>query len=243
MRRIALSLVLVLLVLSAPAGAAGGGTPPRPPAPPAAVAFDGRPTVGALLLFGGLGPHFCTATVVESRQRNVLLTAAHCMYENEVGAPRRDVAFVPHYRDGLRPHGTWRVQRVVVSPRWPADPDHDVAFLVVEPKDGRQIADVVGANRVAFGDRREQVVDVPGYPMWTPRPVTCRNWTVDFSPTQRGFDCRGYLEGTSGGPWLTDRGEIVGVVGGFQYGGDMILHNYSPRFTEQTRRLLEQAGG
>ncbi|MCK2241172.1 MULTISPECIES: serine protease [unclassified Crossiella] len=233
----------VLVLLAVPASVAvadgDGGYPPRPPKPPVAVAFDGRPAVGALFAHGGAGPHFCTATVITSPGRNLLITAAHCMFENETGPPRRDTAFVPGYRDGRRPHGTWPVREVVVSPEWRerADPDHDVAILVLDPG----IEDRTGAHRPLLDTRRDQVVEVPGYPVRDERPVTCRNWTTEFSRTQRGFDCRGYLTGTSGGPWLTARGELLGVVGGHQFGGDEILHNHSPYFGAQVRTLYERA--
>ncbi|MCO1582495.1 trypsin-like peptidase domain-containing protein [Crossiella sp. SN42] len=233
--------VLALLVVPASVGTAGGdhGHPPRPPKPPTAVADAGRPTVGALFMDNGAGPHFCTATVIASRHRNLLLTAAHCMFENETGPPRAHVAFVPGYQDGQRPYGTWPVREVVVSPQWRerADPDHDVAVLVVD----EGIEDRTGAQRLLLDSRREQVVEVLGYPVREQRPVTCRNWTAEFSRTQRGFDCRGYLTGTSGGPWLTARGEVVGLVGGFQFGGDEVLHNYSPYLGDQARALYERA--
>src|SRR5262249_44476971 len=48
-----------------------------------AKAFAGTPAVGALFTTSGrndlLGSHFCTASVVDSPHRDLVLTAAHCV--------------------------------------------------------------------------------------------------------------------------------------------------------------------
>ncbi|MGW1666961.1 trypsin-like serine peptidase, partial [Streptomyces microflavus] len=57
------------------------------------------PAIGALLHAGdGNDPeHFCTATVVQSPNRNLVVTAAHCVYSDAFTA---DLAFAPGYHDG-----------------------------------------------------------------------------------------------------------------------------------------------
>src|SRR5207244_10996358 len=78
--------------------------------------FAGTPAVGALFQVtpGGLGRHFCTATVVASPVKNLVITAAHCVSGQRPG----DLAFVPGYRHGSRPYGTWAVRRIVVASGW-----------------------------------------------------------------------------------------------------------------------------
>ena len=50
------------------------------------------------------------------------------------------------------------------------------------------------------------------------------------------FDCGGYTDGTSGGPFLanvhpaTGRGAVIGVIGGYEQGGDTPIVSYSARF-------------
>ena len=63
--------------------------------------------------------------------------------------------------------------------------------------------------------------------------VTCVNPTSRQSATQLRFDCGGYTGGTSGSPWVTSfnartgTGTIVGVIGGYQQGGDTPAVFYS----------------
>ena len=54
--------------------------------------FGGTPAIGALFTFSGgkLGTHFCTASVIQSPDGDLLVTAAHCV-TGTTGA----IAFVP----------------------------------------------------------------------------------------------------------------------------------------------------
>ena len=101
--------------------AVGGGdaVPPGTTGEPALVSaspFEGTPAVGALfqVTSGGLGRHFCTATVVASPVKDLVITAAHCVYGQQPG----QIAFVPGYRNGSHPYGTWIVRQIVVDPGW-----------------------------------------------------------------------------------------------------------------------------
>ena len=79
------------------------------------------------------------------------------------------------------------------------------------------------------------------------RPVTCTARTRAFGPRQMEFDCGGYTDGTSGGPFLanvhpaTGAGWVVGVIGGYQQGGDTPSVSYSVRFGAAVRALYDQA--
>ena len=61
--------------------------------------------VGALFSHDSGGDHFCTASVVSSRSRDMLITAAHCVHGGEGKTYRRDIVFVPGYRGGAAPRG------------------------------------------------------------------------------------------------------------------------------------------
>src|SRR5690348_8006553 len=56
--------------------------PQAQPALVSAKPFEGAPAVGALFQVtpGGLGRQFCTATVVASPGKDLVITAAHCVY-------------------------------------------------------------------------------------------------------------------------------------------------------------------
>ena len=93
------------------------------------------------------------------------------------------------------------------------------------------------------------IVRVIGYPDGQGSPVTCQNHISMLSPTQMEFDCKGYTDGTSGGPFLTDinaltgTGTIAGVVGGYQQGGYTPDVSYSPVFGPDVRALYRSAIG
>jgi V8-like Glu-specific endopeptidase len=210
---------------------------------PAADATAEPDSVGALFVDG---VQTCTASVVDSPERDLLVTAAHCVYWHGYA---RDVSFVPGYADGQRPYGTWVPQSMLVDPRWSgyADPDLDVAFIVLQPLDGRNIQDVVGGNRLALDPGYTMLVRVSGYPVDSGQVVTCVNWTTRQSQYQLRFDCAGLPDGTSGSPWLTGydpatgTGTVAGLIGGYQQGGDTSSVSYSPYFNWHVRNLYEQA--
>ena len=70
----------------------------------------------------------------------------------------------------------------------------------------------------------------------------------DFDRAQQMvFDCDAYTDGTSGGPFLvhvnpkTGDGWVIGVIGGYQQGGDSPNISYSPRFYSAIWDLYETA--
>ena len=215
-----------------------------------AVAFAGTPAVGALFTLtsgGGLGGHFCSASVVDSPAQDLVITAAHCVG----GGGSTQFAFVPGYDNGRMPYGIWRVTRVIVGPSWvsSANPNADVAFLTVAGPDGARIQDVTGGERLGIGEAAGQYVRVIGYPQATNVPIRCGNLARRFSPTQLVFDCGGYTDGTSGGPLLEDvdpttgLGTVIGVIGGYQQGGDTPGVSYAARFGALVADLYKTAVG
>jgi hypothetical protein len=76
---------------------------------------------------------------------------------------------------------------------------------------------------------------------------TCKNRTTRQSATQLRFDCNGFTGGTSGSPWVTGfdpatgTGRIVGVLGGYQEGGDTQAISYSAYLGNAIRQLYDQA--
>lgn len=215
-----------------------------------AVAFAGTPAVGALFTVtsgGGLGGHFCSASVVDSPARDLVITAAHCVG----GGGSGQLAFVPGYDNGRMPYGIWRVTRVIVDQSWisSANPNADVAFLTVTGQDGSKIQDITGGERLGIGQAAGQYVRVIGYPQGSNVPIRCGNLARSFGPTQLVFDCGRYTDGTSGGPLLEDvnpttgLGTVIGVIGGYQQGGDTPSVSYAARFGVLVADLYKTAIG
>ncbi|WP_327169424.1 trypsin-like peptidase domain-containing protein [Streptomyces subrutilus] len=246
---------------------------PRPVAPllPAAADpgvgqdFDGLPVVGRMYVMKAGGAYFCTASVVASPGRDLVLSAAHCL----LGPDSRQVAFVPRYtRANPRPYGMFPVlrdgdgdPRIWIDPRYRSQgPDRaatlDVAFAQVGPNvRGVPVQDVVGGNRLLTGAAYAQRdVTLIGHPASASRPRLCVNRTTKFTSSDARIpgsflriDCTGYPGGTSGGPFLlrlnsrTGTGDVVGVIGGWKTGGDTADTSYSSYFGADVRKLYDRA--
>ena len=235
-----------------PAGRRGEVAAPQGPVVPPALLhgrfYNGTPAVGALFSTssGQLGQHFCTGSVVASPAGDLVITAAHCMQGKQAG----DVDFVPEYHRGQQPFGVWTVTQIFVDRAWSASrsPNDDFAFLIVaQSGDATPIQDLTGGEKLGTGWRPVQKVQVIGYPDARQRPITCTSTTRAFGTHQMEFDCGGYTNGTSGGPFLanvhpaTGLGTVIGVIGGYQQGGDTPSVSYSARFGSSVRALYNKA--
>jgi V8-like Glu-specific endopeptidase len=238
------------LLAARPWGLGGGRPGPAgtPSAHPAGATIQAS-RVGAIFDSGQGENHFCTASVVSSPGRNLLITAAHCINGGSKSGYANNIVFIPAYRDGTEPYGVWTPARLLVAPQWASseNPAYDVGFVVLNSNDGMNIQDVLGGNRLRFSPRYHQLVRVTGYPDSANAPVACQNWTTGQSATQLRFDCGGFYDGTSGSPWVTrfdpftGTGTIVGVIGGYQQGGDTDSVSYSSYFGNDIKQLYEQA--
>jgi V8-like Glu-specific endopeptidase len=209
-------------------------------------ALAGTPAVGALFTtsHGRLGRHFCTASVVNSPAGDLVVTAAHCV------SGTSGLVFVPGYDRGATPYGVWAVTRIYTDRSWnsSSDPDDDIAFLQVSQSGSTvPIEDVTGAERLETGTPARQLVEVIGYPDATNEPIACRNWTREPMSDQLEFDCGGYTDGTSGGPFLADvnpvtgQGTVIGVIGGYEQGGLTPQVSYSSMFRANVAALYQLA--
>jgi V8-like Glu-specific endopeptidase len=208
--------------------------------------FAGTPAVGALFTMskGKLGRHFCTASVVGSPHGDLVITAAHCVTGTS------GIVFVPGYDRGAALYGIWTVTKIYADRSWTSssDPDDDVAFLrVSQAGSSVPIEDVTGAEALKTGTPARQLVEVIGYPNSGSQPIACRNWTREPMSDQLEFDCGGYTDGTSGGPFLasvnplTGQGTVIGVIGGYEEGGLTPQVSYSSRFGANVAALYRQA--
>ncbi|RAG81815.1 hypothetical protein DN069_30875 [Streptacidiphilus pinicola] len=205
--------------------------------------------VGAIFAHSGKGDHFCTGSVVQSQGQSIVVTAAHCVHSGKGGGYNTDIVFVPGYRDGTEPQGEWPIRSIVVDQRWidSSDADLDVAFLVLGTVQDKPIASVLGGNRLGVNFGFGRTVALTGYPANAGEPIACFNTTSQQSDHQMKIACPAFPGGTSGSPWLTafDRatgtGTVIGVIGGYQQGGDTPDVSYSPYFDDDVLALYNQA--
>jgi V8-like Glu-specific endopeptidase len=184
------------------------------------------------------GTHYCSAGVVDSEGRDLIITAAHCVSGGTTG-----LYFVPGYHDGQAPYGVWPLGRTTTDGQWDNDQDEDfdVAFVTVQPLGGRRIQDVVGGHTLGVDQSMTQMVRITGYPGSADTPITCANRTTAFGAHQLRINCKAYAGGTSGSPWVNRNNEVVGVIGGYQEGGNTPDISYSAYFDDGVRRLYAQA--
>ena len=201
--------------------------------------------VGALFSGGLSGSHHCTASVVDSPGGDIIVTAAHCL---TTGTTTSDV-FVPGYRDGSAPYGVWQISSVVEASAWTngGDVDDDVAFAVVKPLNGRTVESVAGSYTLGTTGTSNATVQLTGYPSATNEPISCTGSSNAFTATQLQVYCTDYTGGTSGSGWISDydpttgSGTLIGVIGGYETGGDTPDVSYSPLFGSNVRTLYDQA--
>ncbi|MGR6973958.1 trypsin-like serine peptidase [Streptomyces cynarae] len=205
--------------------------------------------------------HYCTASVVRSAGRNLVLTAGHC-----VGTR---AAFVPMYDHAEsaadQPYGVWPVKEWFRDAQYASDKsrnsDLDFAFASLADNGGRNVEDVVGANALARTPGFVNQVTVIGYPRVDHNPqdraFRCAGVRTTALPAyfQMQIDCAGMWGGVSGGPWFSsldpsgDTGQIIGNVGGFMQGGPDVdskdpLYNritYSPLYGDRFFQLYDDA--
>jgi hypothetical protein len=197
----------------------------------------GSSAVGVLLL---RGRHpFCTASIVNSPRGNLIITAAHCLGRKLAST----LMFAPYYHDASAPLGEWQVTGQVFPPGWfpYGNINQDFAFLIVRG----DVQARAGAESLGFSLPAPASVRVEAYSL-AGRLTICdrRPGVIEAAGQQQlSFACPGYAKASSGGPFLTGisklsgLGTIVGVIGGYQHGGNSSSLSYSSPFGGVLHRL------
>ena len=221
--------------------------------------FAGVPSVGTLYYLGkDQTAHDCTASVVKSPGKNLILTAGHCAL-----GPGGRTAFVPQYNQGKQPFGVWAVTGSSTLPGHATSgtgSNLDFAFGTVADRDGHKLEDVTGGNTLTrtpgYSNAAVTVIGYPGRSHdGTDQAISCTVPTVRLPGsglTQMKMACDDYWDGVSGGPWMTDfngtTGDIIGNVGGLNGGGladsrdpHYDRFSYSPMYDDQIFSLYQRA--
>ncbi|MFD0395218.1 trypsin-like serine peptidase [Streptomyces nogalater] len=248
---------------------------PTPPSAAAAAArpkgtlFQGTRLVGTF--FGSDGPRgttwHCTGSVIDTKARNIVLTAAHCA-RNMKG----DYVFVPKFVKGAapdrQPYGIFHIKRIFIDPRYVPDrgssttkkaaSDLDTAFARVSANQwGKSLQDAVGGGLTftrpaGYTHRGVTVVGYPSHRHNTAgRAVKCTVPTTQLRGyRQLSMTCGGYYGGVSGSPWITDykddarTGHVIGNLGGYNGGGNdanVDYVSYATAFGADAAYLLGRA--
>lgn len=216
---------------------------------PQATSARANPTVAALFgVSSETSGHTCTASVVSSTTGDLLITAAHCVSGTGNGS---GITVAPGYDAGSTPYGMWSVSAVFVDPAWQmtqSDAD-DVAILRVAPTvvngSTRELQDVTTANTLGDTPDPSTAVTVQGFNAGTGDHAISCTTALDLTRGTPTFGCAGYVDGSSGSPWLVTGADgvtqVTGVIGGLNQGGCTSQTSYSPIFGTTVRNLLARA--
>ncbi|MGW8142858.1 MAG: trypsin-like serine peptidase [Anaerolineales bacterium] len=208
-----------------------------------------------VLFFSQNGSDFrCSAASIGN---NTVWTAGHCVHDGS-GSPdgwSENVIFVPAYKNGNMPFGSWSYADVATSTAWFENEDYRFDFGGVwleENNSGLAVNEVVGNLGFAFNLNPNQHWFSLGYPSVTPfNGKTMQICAASFArndpsyafpfPMAIGCDMTG---GSSGGPWIID---FSGSPGNTNYinGNNSYRYTgfgeeiYSPYFGEQAKQLLD----
>jgi hypothetical protein len=205
-----------------------------------ALAHGADPRVGAVFV-GEKSMHVCSGSVLDSVTGDLMLTAAHCV------AGGVDAYFVPGYDENADDKDYWRIDAVYLDPRWMADQDPLADFAIARvSRDGGGPLEKQAAGGFAIGvaPKGGTEVTVTGYALGVGgEQLGCRARTGVL----RGYPslpCAGFVDGTSGAPWIVDS-TVTGVIGGLDGGGCQEDVSYSPPFDGAVKQLLvrAEAGG
>jgi hypothetical protein len=204
-------------------GGGGGKKSTAGQATEVAGPYTGFPTsTNGKVFFTDDGVNYvCSGTAVESQNESVVWTAGHCVNEGP-GDFFTNWAFVPAYRDNVRPFGTFTASELHTTPQWSGSGDfsYDLGAAVVSPdSNGTTLTDTVGGGRtLAFGYNRSQRYNSYGYPAANPFNGQ-RLWMCDSplytndtsaSPATMGIQCN-MTGGSSGGGWVAGTGSVYSV--------------------------------
>lgn len=169
-----------------------------------------NPAHGKVFYSDGAFNYVCSGTALTSGNESVVWTAGHCVNEGP-GAFYTNWAFVPAYKDGARPYGTWTARRLFTTAAWGQSGNfsYDLGAAVMSTSGGSTLTDTVGSRGAGFNRPAQQRYLAHGYPAAPPfsggRMYICDSnlGTRDpsTSPQTMGIGCD-MTGGSSGGGWV-----------------------------------------
>ena len=168
-------------------------------------------TIGVLFFTMYGGNYRCSAASVGNY---AIWTAGHCVHAGDGSGAgwAYNVVFVPAYRNGSAPRGTWTAQNLGTFTGWAASGDlrYDSGFAILNTLSGQKISQRVGNLGFAYNQSRNLAWYLIGYPAAAPfngryQQICASSYAyVDSSmgtPYTTGVGCD-QTGGTSGGPWI-----------------------------------------
>jgi len=197
------------------------------------------------------GNYVCSGTAVTSQNESVVWTAGHCVHGGGAGAGwMTNWAFVPAYKDGQRPLGTWVATQLFAASGWVTAGDfgYDMAAAIVAPDAaGTSLTDAVGGRGIQWNQPDQQTYHSYGYPAASPftggRLRYCVSALGARDPYYRGLGPKplaigcDMTGGSSGGGWVNDAGILLSLNSYGYVGLPEVMHG--PYFGVAAQNLYE----
>ena len=197
----------------------------------------------------------CSGTAVRAPNESVVWTAGHCGYDEGFLACNCFVTnfqFVPGYRNGNHPFGTWPARNLYTTSQWAnsGDSSFDLSAAKVARRNGKTLQDVVRGRRIGFNQPRNKTYTAFGYPAEPPfsgerqyKCVSPYGGSDTGSPRPIRITCD-MTSGASGGGWIIKRHRKRLLVSVTSYGYEDEPNNlYGPYQANVAKNLWQTAGG
>ena len=204
---------------------------------------------------GGLEPgdYVCSGTAVASRNKSLVWTAGHCVYDvQDLGGKSVNFMFAPAWHDGEAPFGYWTAKELGTTRQWKRDGNlrFDMGAVVVARNAGRRLQAVVGARGIGFDQPRDQTYSLFGFPVQQGTRFEGSRVEWGCVSPNRGADLPGgdgpktirtscdMSGGSSGGGWVS--GGILLSETSYGYGTSPYL--YGPYLSQTAKKLYKRLG-
>jgi len=204
----------------------------------------------------------CSGTIVSSAERDLMFTAAHCLYDETAKRYVDNLAFVPAYDNGNAPYGKFTLKSGSVPRKWIETFSHSYDIAAV--KLDSPLEKTLGARQIAFdlnpmvSKKKRREYTIYGYPS-SPTELFdgetlrgCRSAFRQFDgsdpnvvPYPMAASPCNMGHGASGGGWITLGNYLNSVVsyGHCEVPDDTCGSIFGPYFSNAAKALYEWAGG
>lgn len=191
--------------------------------------------------------YVCSASALNSGSKQMAITAGHCVHEGNGGAWMQNWAYVPQYRNGDKPYGTFTAKQMRTFNGWinDGDFDWDVAMVTTWPQGSDKLVNRTGGNGLSWNYSRQQDITINGY------PGNKDNGQLQWYCEGRTSDSGGRLAlgcdfggGSSGGPWMREFSQSSGMgqTNGVTSTIDSAGVNRSSYFGDSVKQMFDDQG-